>query len=236
MVAAGEKVSDGCDWRDPQGNKLAGIDPPPHDKSFAVVLSQPELGEILLRKLLATGNAEVHFNESFTRLNQEETHVTYWTINKSSDEQLEHGCQYLIGADGGRSTVRRSLGIELQGFTFDTLQFVAVNFQYPLSEQGWKKATYLVDPVDWGIVVKRGKGNSWRFATGVRKVDNMTELDEATIQVVKDRLARILPGDTTELEYESLAPYKVHQRCASRFLEGRVLLAGDAAHVSLNSC
>lgn len=95
MVEAGEKVSDGCDWRDPRGNKLAGIDPPPHDKSFAVVLSQPELGEILLRKLLATGNAEVRFDECFTRLKQGETHVTYWTVNKSSEEELERQCQYL---------------------------------------------------------------------------------------------------------------------------------------------
>lgn len=138
-----------------------------------------------------------------------------------------------IGADGERSTVRRGLGIELQGFTFDTIQFEAVNFQYPRSKQGWKKATYIVDPVDWGNVVKRGKGNSWRFATGVRKVDDLAELDDDTVQVVKERLARILPGDTSEIEYESLAPYKVHQRCASRFIEGRVLLAGDAAHVSV---
>jgi hypothetical protein len=112
----------------------------------------------------------------------------------------------LIGADGGRSSVRHGLGIGLGGFTFESLQFVAVNFQYHLHELGWKAANYIVDPVDWGIVVKRGKGTSWRFATGVTSDgERRYSLDEATIQVIKDRLSRILPGDTTKIQYEDMA-------------------------------
>lgn len=234
VIKAGQKASDGVDWKDPDGNVLASINPPPNDSSFVVTLSQPELGAILLTKLLDTGNAEVVFNESLTRTEQDDDGVTYWTKKEAGSEEVERQCQYLIGADGGRSTVRRNLGIKLEGFTFETLQFVAVNFQYPLSELGWKSRTSIVDPEDWGIVVRRGNGRSWRFVTGVRvpKVDNNTVLDEGTIQTVKNRLARILPGDTSKLQYEGMAPYLVHQRCASRYREGRVMLAGDAAHVS----
>lgn len=238
IIDAGEKNSDGCDWKTPDGKTLAEINPPADNPSFAVCLPQPALGAILLARLLETKNAEVLFKQEFQRLEQRDESVTYWTKHKDDNHETKRKCRYLIGADGGRSAVRRSLGIELQGFTFESIQFVAVDFHYPLLKgYGWKLATFMVDPVDWGIVVKRGKGPIWRFATGVRKsnTDKTNTLDEPTIQLVKDRLCRILPGDTDKIEYEAMAPYVVHQRCATRFLDGNVLLAGDAAHVSYGS-
>lgn len=232
MIAAGERNADGCDWRTADGAFITGIDPPPNDPSFTVCLSQPELGEILKKKLLETGNAKIFFNQEFQRLEQRDGFVVYWI----KDSDTEHTCRFLIGADGGRSAVRQSLGIRLEGYTFEKLQFIAVNFQYDLRESGWKAANFIVDPVDWGIVVKRGKGTSWRFATGVQ-TDTQTKntLDETTIDMVKKRLDRILPGDTSKIQYEAMAPYVVHQRCASRFRDGNVLLAGDAAHVCFQS-
>jgi 2-polyprenyl-6-methoxyphenol hydroxylase-like FAD-dependent oxidoreductase len=230
VITAGEKRADGCDWRTADGTIIAGIDPPPNDPTFVVCLSQPELCEILRKRLLETGNAKIHFNQEFQRLEQRGEFVVFWV--KQGNDVTEHTCRFLIGADGGRSSVRRSLGIHLEGYTFERLQFIAVNFQYNLRESGWKAANFIVDPVDWGIVVKRGKGTSWRFATGIQ-TDTQTKntLDEATIDVVKKRLSRILPGNTSEVQYEAMAPYVVHQRCASRFQDGNVLLAGDAAHV-----
>jgi 2-polyprenyl-6-methoxyphenol hydroxylase-like FAD-dependent oxidoreductase len=233
VIAAGEKNADGCDWRTADGAIIVGIDPPSNDPTFTVCLSQPELGEILKKRLLETAHAKVFFNQKFQRLEQRDGMVVYWT--KEGSDVTEHTCRFLIGADGGRSTVRQGLGIHLEGHTFEKLQFIAVNFQYKLRESRWKAANFIVDPVDWGIVVKRGKGRSWRFATGIQ-TDNLTKniLDEATIDVVKERLCRILPGDTRKIQYEAMAPYAVHQRCASRYRDGNVLLAGDAAHVCLH--
>lgn len=238
MIAAGEKNADGCDWRDASGNMLAGIDPPPSEPTFAVCLSQPELGEIVLKKALESGNVEILFQEEFQRLEQRDGTVTYWTKNHSLGKETERVCQYLIGADGGRSSVRKCLGIHLEGYTFESLQFIAVNFQYDLrAAGGWKAANFIVDPVDWGVVIKRGKGTSWRFATGTTKTvpETSASLDGATIQLVKDRLSRILPGDTSKIQYEEMAPYTVHQRCARQFQKENVFLAGDAAHVSCNN-
>ncbi|KAJ5547319.1 hypothetical protein N7494_004904, partial [Penicillium frequentans] len=231
VVAAGEKNADGCDWRTADGALVAGIDPPPNDPSFTVCLSQPDIGEILKKRLLETGNAKISFNQDFQRLEQRDGMVVYWT--KEGSDVTEHTCQFLIGADGGRSSVRQALGIHLEGHTLEKLQFIAVNFQYDLRESGWKAANFIVDPVDWGIVVKRGKGSSWRFATGI-ETDALTKdiLDDGIIDVVKKRLCRILPGDTSKIQYEVIAPYAVHQRCATRFRDGNVLLAGDAAHLN----
>ncbi|KAI6752559.1 hypothetical protein HG530_013928 [Fusarium avenaceum] len=214
VIDAGEINKDGCDWRAPSGEVLAAVDPPPNNPHFALCLSQPEFSEIVHRKLLETGNAAV--------------------IKSSSDEtEFACECQYLIGADGDRSEVRKALGIELKGFTWERVQLVAVNFQYPLSGLGWKNVNFIVDAVSWGVVVKRGKGNSWRFATGVPMPETWSEtLDASTIEGVKDRLMSLLPGNTSEIEWEAMSPYKVHQRCATTFRKGNVLLAGDAAHLN----
>ncbi|KAB8201199.1 hypothetical protein BDV34DRAFT_229556 [Aspergillus parasiticus] len=236
VIAAGEKNQDGCDWRDKDGKIITGIDPPPENPHYAVMLSQPGFCEVVMDALLKTCNADVHFHHKFQDLEQRDGFVEYCVENKASNHRVQGKCQYLVGADGGRSMVRRSLGLELEGYTWESTLFIAVNFEYGLRELGWKAANFIVDPEDWGIIVKRGKGKSWRMATGIRVADatlhRTNTLDEATIDVVRKRLCHLLPGDTSRIEYGAIAPYVVHQRCASSFVQGNVLLAGDAAHLN----
>ncbi len=90
------------------------------------------LEKILRGKILETGFAEIIWNESFQRLKQVDGSVVYWTKNKLNDHETERTCRYLVGADGGHSAVRKDLDIHLEGYTFESFQFVAVNFQYAL--------------------------------------------------------------------------------------------------------
>ncbi|RSL44977.1 hypothetical protein CEP54_014462 [Fusarium duplospermum] len=236
VIVAGEKSQDGCDWRDKDGNIIGGLAPPPDNPHFAVNLPQPELCQVILDAVIETGNGHVHFNHTFRRLQQQDGFVDYWVTNNADDHELQGRCRYLVGADGGTSTVRSNLGIELEGYTWEPWLFVAVDFQYSLGELGWKAANFIVDPEDWGFVVKRGKGASWRMMTGVRRAEASTgktnTLDKATIEAVRSRLRRLLPGDTSSIQYEAMAPYVAHQRCASSFVQGNALLAGDAAHLN----
>lgn len=237
IINAGEKNTKGCDWRDKDGNILCKLDVPPDMPDFAVMLSQPEMCEVVLAALQKTGFADVRFGHSFEHLEQDEDAVNYWIKDESTQQVTKNRCQYLIGADGGRSTVRKSLGIEMEGFTWDSWLFVAVNFAYNLDYFGWKAGNFIVDPDEWSIVVKRGKGDSWRMATAIpRQISESTDkrfvLEEAEVKRIKDRICRLLPGDTSKIEYEAMAPYLTHQRCASRFRQSNVLLAGDAAHLN----
>ncbi|RDW79296.1 uncharacterized protein DSM5745_06148 [Aspergillus mulundensis] len=236
VIAAGEKNQDGCDWRNKNGDIIAGIDPPPGNPYYAVMLSQPEFCQVVLDALIQTGNAEINFRHTLRGFQQRDGLVEYDVENEAASQPLRYKCRYLVGADGGRSTVRQNLGIQLEGYTWESMLFVAVNFEYGLSELGWKAANFIVDPDDWGVVVKRGKGNSWRLATGIlcpgAPTVKVNKLNEATINIVKDRLSRFLPGDTSRIEYQAIAPYVVHQRCASSFVQGNILLAGDAAHLN----
>lgn len=68
----------------------------------------------------------------------------------------------------------------------------------------------------------------WRVAYG--------ELDGLTTEQIRERLDwkfnKLFPGPKpVEYKLEMFSPYKIHQRCASSFKVGRVLLAGDAAHL-----
>ena len=197
--------------------QLAGWYRPSSKRSYICSLSlSTGAGEILRKKALETGNVEILFHEEFQRLEQRDGTVTYWTKNHSLGIETKRVYQYLIGADGRRSSVRKCLGIRLEGYTFESLQFFAVNFLYGLrAASGWKAANFIADPVAWGTVINRGKWTSWRFATGTTKTVPKTSasLDGATIQLVKDRLSRILPGDTSKIQYEEMAPYTVHQLC-----------------------
>ncbi|EMT62878.1 3-(3-hydroxy-phenyl)propionate/3-hydroxycinnamic acid hydroxylase [Fusarium odoratissimum] len=220
VVTAGEKNNEGCYWRDKDGNIIYGLEPPRDDSHFVVMLSQPELCQVIL-EAIEQGNR----------------FVDYWIKNENDGSETKSRCLYLVGADGGRSTIRRSLGVQLEGHTWEDMLFVAVNFQYHLGNHGWKGANFIIDPEEWCIIVKRGKGSSWRMATGIRKdsASKVNTLDEATIKRIKDRLAHLLPGDTSTIEYEAMAPYIVHQRCATEFVQGNVILARDAAHTLLNN-
>ncbi|KAH9221799.1 hypothetical protein DL95DRAFT_441739 [Leptodontidium sp. 2 PMI_412] len=234
VIAAGEVNTEGCDWRDGKANMIYALTAPPDDPNFVVCLSQPEFCSIALEALLKTGNSEVLFNHTFQRLEQRNESVSYWIQDQANNGEVEGTCRYLVGTDGGRSTVRKCIGQKLEGYTWESLQFVAVDFQYALKEFGWKPATFIVDPVNWGIVIKRGMGTSWRFATGIKKKNSerTDTLDEATINVVKDRLTHLLPGETSNIVFERFAPYTIHQRCVGCYRVGNVLLAGDAAHLN----
>ncbi|EMD97564.1 hypothetical protein COCC4DRAFT_203938 [Bipolaris maydis ATCC 48331] len=234
LMEAGDKNQSGCDWRDASSKILASATPPPHDPQFGLFLGQPEFCEIVYKNLLQTGNAQVLMNHAYFRHEQQvDGSIHVWVGSTSAESGTFLGaCQYLIGADGGRSAVRKALGVKLEGFTWENTQMVACNFSYPLDHMGWKKANFIIDPEKWGVVVKRGKGDLWRLAAGVRSTNDTAILTDDMVEEVKDRLRLLLPGDTSKIEWESMAPYKIHQRCATTFRKGNVLLAGDAAHLN----
>ncbi|KAK6811321.1 hypothetical protein RU639_013094 [Aspergillus parasiticus] len=90
----------------------------------------------MIDALLKTCNADVHFNHKLQDLEQRDGFVEYYIKNKASSHRVQGKCQYLIRADGGRSMVRHSLGLELEGYTWESTLFIAVNFEYGLSELG----------------------------------------------------------------------------------------------------
>ena len=141
--------------------------------------------------------------------------------------------RYLVGADGGRSDVRRAVGIEFEGFTYDERFIkIATEFDFQSVHPEYAYRNYFSDPEEWCNLFRvRGERPEglWRAIFPTR-VDE-TEEDALRPEAVQTRMRKFFPhvGDY-RVEYCNV--YMVSQLVAKTFRAGRVCLVGDAAHVN----
>ena len=139
---------------------------------------------------------------------------------------------YVIAADGGRSTVRKSLGIEFEGYTWPE-RFLVITTKFDFQAAlGCCLRNYMADPQEWTNLFKVAgddlKGR-WRAVFNTR--EDETDEEALADAAVRARLGRVhVPQD--QRDYLHLNLYSVHQRVAKSFRKGRVFLCGDAAHVN----
>lgn len=138
---------------------------------------------------------------------------------------------YLVAADGGRSTVRRLLDFDFPGMTWPEL-FVVVSTTYDFGRHGFAPNAYIADPDDWCAIFlmpHTGRQRLWRFAYG----DDPDKPDAEVLaaDAIETRMQRFLARpEPYRIDYKST--YRVHQRVCDTFRRGRVLMAGDAAHIN----
>lgn len=186
------------------------------------------LAELVMTHLARLPNTRVLWNHAVKALAQDGDKVRLAADTEEGEVRFE--ADWVIGADGARSTVRQLLGLPFEGFTWPD-RFVATNIDYPFLDFGFCNANMIVDPVNWAVVGRLGRENLWRLTYG-----EDAGLDEQTIlERLPERFAAILPDASVPYRIDNFSPYRVHQRCAPSFREGRVLLAGDAAH-ACNPC
>src|SRR5262245_19650863 len=208
---------------------IADVTPYP----YRLHLEQHRLTPIQLDILRRETNAEVRFGHQLTGFVQ---HTDRVDVEVTADGKAEViAASWLIGADGGRSTVRKILDVEFEGFTWPE-QFVVASTHYDYARHGFAMNSYISDPVKWTAMFKmphEGPPGIWRAvfpgAAGLS--------DEALLapDAIEPAMQTILPrSEPYEIRYKSV--YRVHQRVARRvpktFRAGRVLVAGDAAHLN----
>jgi 3-(3-hydroxy-phenyl)propionate hydroxylase len=138
---------------------------------------------------------------------------------------------YLLGADGGRSVVRKSQDIGFEGFTYEE-RFLVITTTHDFAADGYSYSNYVSDPEEWSASFKvpgREPPGLWRAVFPVP----VEASEEALLnhEAAASRLARFLPdGAPYEIVHTNL--YQVHQRVATRYRSGGVFLSGDAAHVN----
>jgi len=186
------------------------------------------LAELVMHGLSMLPGTEVLWNHTVKAMAQTDSEVR--VAVDTDDGEVTFEADWVIGTDGARSTVRKLLGLEFQGFTWPD-RFVATNIEYPFLDYGFCNANMVVDPVNWCVIGRLGRENLWRLTYG-----EDASLDEASIlERLPERFAAILPDPSVPYRIDNFSPYRVHQRCAPAFRVGRVLLAGDAAH-ACNPC
>ena len=199
---------------------------------FVVQWEQYKLVRAAKPHIEASGIAEVRFSTKVTGLEQGADHVDVTISNAAGETEKLRG-RYVIGADGGRSTVRRLAEIEFEGFTWpERFIKIGTSFDFGATGRGFCTRNYFSDPNEW-LNLFKVKGNGppgiWR---GIMPVPP-EESDEQALSMegIQRRLQGIHHREGGyEIPYHAL--YAVHQRVAATFNKGRVLLAGDSAHVN----
>ena len=213
-------------FRDRQQGKVAEFDLSAlqHDTRhpYRLQCEQFKLVDWLYGELRRVPGVELLFNSEISAVTPGEDGVAVRV-----GQRVFH-CDYLIGADGGRSVVRKAAGIGFEGFTFPEHFLVAgTRYDFKRHMPDICSVNYTADPVEWYLLLEIP--DMWRVITAA---DPKVEPDEA---VQESRLQASLQNLLPRAEpYEILVKgvYRVHQRVAVTYRRGRILLAGDAAHLN----
>ncbi len=193
---------------------------------FNVYLPQDRLGEVILEELAAYPGTQVLWNTDFTGLVQGDSNVTL-SLHNAERGPFQMTVDWLVGADGARSAVRKAVDLEFEGFTWDQ-QFIATNLRIDLGKHGYARSLLLVDNPDGAVLAMIDNDNLWRCAYA----EDAALPAEGVVERIHQRIPQIIPEAAQGFQLEHHSVYRVHQRHASRFRAGRVLLAGDAAHAT----
>ncbi|MCG6876749.1 MAG: FAD-dependent monooxygenase [Betaproteobacteria bacterium] len=195
---------------------------------YVVQTEQHKLANMSIARLRALPNAQVHLGMRVTDLEQTADRVVVRAVD--ADGAHEFVADYVIACDGGRSTVRKALDIEFEGFTWPE-RFLVITTRFDFQTAiGCSLRNYMAGPEEWTNLFKVAgddlKGR-WRAVYNTRPDESDAEAVSDT--AVRARLARCYAEGA---DWEHLNLYNVHQRVAKQFRKGRVFLAGDAAHVN----
>jgi 3-(3-hydroxy-phenyl)propionate hydroxylase len=137
--------------------------------------------------------------------------------------------RYLIACDGGNSIIRKWLGIDFEGFTYPE-KFLCLSTDHPFERHlpDLAYVNYIADPAQWMVLLRTP--SVWRILVPVSQLDpDDLLISDATKNAV---IGRLVGGSAADVATEHRTIYRVHQRVAQDYRVGRVLLAGDAAHLN----
>lgn len=200
--------------------------PPPQAGPYAQPLQvgQEEVGQLLLNHLKAFPNVQVKWNTRLVGLRDTDTGVTLQLETKTGHKTMT--CDWLVGADGAASATRELLGLTFDGITWPIRMF-ATNVDFDFTKTGHFGANFRMHPDSYAVIVRVNKANVWRVAFG----EDGSLPDEGAIERATNRLSEFIP-EGEAFNVLRLNPYRVHQRASETMRKGRVILAGDAGHIT----
>jgi 3-(3-hydroxy-phenyl)propionate hydroxylase len=218
------------EYRGVDGKVISRFDtpPPPYPLSWSpnYVFRQPPFEAALRAGLHRFPCVEVRAPCELVDLIIEETEVCLSL--RDGDENASASAKYLLAADGGASTVRRLLGITMASLEFDEPWLVVDVF---CSDAALKRLPATIiqycDPARPATYVI-GTGNHRRWEIRLLAGEQASDFDDE--QAVWNLLSRWLSPDDGELW--RWAPYEFHAVIADEWRRSRVLLLGDAAHMT----
>ncbi|MEH1029515.1 NAD(P)/FAD-dependent oxidoreductase [Micromonospora profundi] len=197
---------------------------------FRLQYEQYKLVWLLRRAVAETPNVDIRFGHDVVGLRQDDTHVELDVTVDGAPSVVS--AQWVVAADGAHSTARKLLDVPFPGFTYPTLSLVvATPFRFEDAVPDLGAVGYWSGPKGRFSLIRTP--DIWRAAlsTGTGVDDEPPSGTHPAFLAAVDLLLGGTP-DARELPLSQHQTYRSHQRLAESFRIGRVLLAGDAAHLS----
>lgn len=195
---------------------------------YAVQCEQFKVADTNAQTIESLKSGTLQLSTEVSGFEQDSKGVTVHLSGPDGTEQRR--VDYLVGCDGGRSHVRKALGIAFEGFTYEE-RFLVLTTPHDFSKRNFQIRNYVLDPKQWCALFKvphEGPPGLWRT---VFPAPAESEIDALSDDYVRAQFQ----GLDAELSLNNIVHrniYKVNQRVAASFHSGRVFLAGDAAHVN----
>ena len=197
---------------------------------YRVQCEQSKLTRILYDQLRDQPGFELQFGSAVQHVTQHPSGVEIAIERqgaKATRIETRAG-RFLIGADGASSNVRRSLGIAFDGFTWpERFLVVSTPFDFRAVIANLVAVSYVTDPKRWHFLLQIPGLCRVMFPVAADESDELA----LSPDFAQSLMATVVPGIAT-YEVAHVTLYKVHQRVAKTFQQGRAFLVGDAAHIN----
>src|SRR6266704_2420144 len=194
----------------------------------AILMLSQQHTEAVLRERLASYGLKVELDCQLTGFTQDADCVVAKVAH--ADQSIEIQARYLVGCDGGRSTVRKLAGISFLGDTWDEEHHILANVSVSgLDTNAWSTWG---NPAQGGLTLNwMSQSNTWFFIAQVSPSadGSMPPATLETLQRLFDERVG-LPGVRFS-DPTWISVWRPNIRMVDRYRNGRVFLAGDAAHV-----
>ena len=200
---------------------------------FPLMIPQSETEAILLRDLEAQGTV-VEYGVEMKDLQQDAESVTV-TAAHGDGRHETIVADYVIGADGAHSSVRKALGLAFAGAAYEQNFLLAdcrVRWDLPYGRlsiflSGTEFAAYMpLRGSDFARIIVVAPGHNQKDAS----IDQQGSA-EASLEEVETVFRRVAGHELALSDATWTSRYRVHHRGVDRYGSGRVFVAGDAAHI-----
>jgi len=196
---------------------------------YRLQAEQWKLSRLILAKLRSehAGAVELRFGARVEEVSQDAHGVT---LRGAGFDPL--CAPFAVGCDGARSAVRRAMGLDFPGDTYPETTILATTpFDFAAAFEGLSNVNYVWTrhPAFSGTFSLLRVPGLWRASLYPAPGESVE--DALRPEAIERKLQAIHPKGTP-YDVPDLRPYRIHQRIVESYDRGRLLLAGDAAHLN----
>lgn len=207
---------------------MASLFPPASPPYRPFLMINQEHTEAVLRAYLASYGKSVELGTQLVSFTQDAERVIAQVTHAGKNEEIQ--ARYLVGCDGGHSTVRKSAGFSFLGETWEEEHFLFANVHTngldTSVSHNWN------NPFGGGLSLQWMSHSDTWFLGAMVAPDEYGELPSPTLEAVQQVFAeRSGMPDVHLSDPHWITLWRPTIRMVDRYRSGRIFVAGDAAHV-----